>query len=109
MSKSKRLKSILSRASSRFIHNKQGIVVLWGLIFIAMAVYLLCWFTVGLPLVYFINAVRVNMISSLDAYGVAVIDFVMFALEIHPVIALFGWFIYGIMHSAKKETDLYRV
>lgn len=37
-----------------------------------------------------------------------VIDTCLFAFEIHPAIALVGWIIYGIMHSAKRETDVYR-
>lgn len=98
----------IKQALLRFRDDKRGIVTLWAIVFIGMAIYMIAWFTVGLPLVYFIDAVRDNMTENLTATGRAVIDTVMFAFEINPVIALAGWFIYGFAHSAKKETDLYR-
>lgn len=91
----------------RFANDRTAIVTLWGMVFIGMAVYFICWFTMGLPLIYFIDVVR-DELTGLSTMGEQVIDGCLFAFEIHPAIALLGWFIYGIMHSAKRDTDVYK-
>lgn len=99
------MKDQIKRQLQRFVNNQRGIIFLWGMIFIAMAIYTICWFTVGLPLVYFINAIRAQMVGQLDTMGLQVLNFVMYAFELNPVIALIGWLVYGIMHSAKRNVD----
>ncbi len=93
----------------RLKEDQRGIVALWGAIFISMVVYFICWFTMGLPLIYIIDALRTQVtLAGATAMMEAVIDGCLFAFEIHPVIALVGWFIYGLLHSARRDTDVYR-
>lgn len=83
------------------------ILYVWALIFLAMALYTFTWFTLGLPLMYFIDAVR-NTITFADPMWEGVVDFLLICFEIHPVVSLIGWFIYGILNSSKRDVDTWR-
>jgi hypothetical protein len=83
------------------------IIYLWAMIFIAMALYVVTWFTLGLPVVYFINAIRTT-VTFTDPMWEGVVDFVLICFEIHPIISLIGWFIYGILNSSKRDVDTWR-
>ena len=100
------IKKSLKLFARRFVRDNRGIVALWGMVFMGMVIYFICWFTMGLPLIYFVDAIRSEV--TFTTMGEEIIDGCLFAFEIHPVIALVGWFIYGIMQSAKRETDVYR-
>lgn len=84
------------------------IIYVWAMIFIAMALYAFTWFIMGLPLITFIQAVR-NVVSVHDAMWEQVVDSILFMFEIHPIIALVGWFLYGILNSAKRDVETWRV
>lgn len=88
-------------------HPPIQIIYLWAMIFIAMAVYTFAWFTLGLPLMYFIDAMRRSM-TLYDPMWESVVDFIILCFEIHPIISLIGWFIYGILNSSKRDVDTWR-
>lgn len=91
----------------QFVDDKKAIVTLWSMVFLGMAVYIIIWFSIGLPLVYFIDATRDLLVAHLDSTGIMIVNTVLYAFEIHPAIAIFGWIIYGIMHSGKRSTNVY--
>lgn len=91
----------------KFPFSKVNILYVWALIFVGMVIYTITWFTLGLPLMYFIDAVRRSVTFS-DPMWESVIDFITFSFEIHPIISLIGWFIYGILNSAKRDVDTWR-
>lgn len=103
-----KIKQALQQGIKQFVDDKRGIVALWGMVFLGMAVYVIIWFSVGLPLVYFIDATRELLVQHMDSTGIAVVSSLLFAFEIHPVIAICGWIIYGIMHSGKRATNVYQ-
>jgi hypothetical protein len=83
------------------------ILYVWSLVFLGMFLYAFVWFVLGLPLVYLIDAVR-NSLTITDPMWNTVVDFIMLCFEIHPIISLVGWFIYGILNSAKRDVDTWR-
>jgi hypothetical protein len=89
-------------------HFPVKIVVLWSYIFIAMVLYTFVWFTLGLPLIFFVDAIRTSMPATTDAMWLSVADFIILCFEIHPIISLIGWFIYGILNSSKRDVDTWR-
>jgi hypothetical protein len=88
--------------------SKVNIIYVWALIFVAMALYAFTWFVMGLPLITFIQAAK-GVLSIHDAMWEQVVDFILICFEIHPIIALVGWFIYGILNSAKRDVETWRV
>jgi hypothetical protein len=88
-------------------HFPVKIIYVWAMIFLAMVLYTFTWFTMGLPLMYFIEAVRNTMTTS-DPMWEAVVDFILNCFLIHPIISLIGWFIYGILNSSKRDVDTWR-
>ena len=90
-------------------HFPVKIVHVWAMIFLAMTLYTFTWFTCGLPLIYFIGACRdVINAATTDTMWIGVVDFITICFQIHPIISLIGWFIYGILNSAKRDVDTWR-
>jgi hypothetical protein len=90
-------------------HFPVKILYVWAMIFLAMMLYTMAWFTAGLPLIYFIGAVRATITAaSSDPMWIGVVDFITICFQIHPIISLIGWFIYGILNSAKRDVDTWR-
>lgn len=90
-------------------HFPVKIVYVWAMIFLAMMVYTIAWFTAGLPLIYFIAACRTVMAAgSTDPMWLGVVDFITICFQIHPIISLIGWFVYGILNSSKRDVDTWR-
>ena len=116
------MKQSISQANNPSLHNHTNnpavvpsfpffpckILYVWALVFLGMVVYAFTWFSLGLPLIYFVNAIRANMTFT-DPMWNQVVDFVMFMFEINPIIALLGWLIYGILNSARRDIDTWQV
>lgn len=85
------------------------IVYVWAMVFLAMVVYALAWFSMGLVVMTFIDAVAAAASSMWDnAMWDSVIDFARNAFLIHPIISLVGWFIYGILNSMRRDVETWR-
>lgn len=82
------------------------IVYVWALIFVAMLIYALAWFSMGLVIFPFVNAIRAAYDFGTPWNTVA--DFIINCFLWHPIISLVGWFIYGILNSLKRDVDTWR-
>lgn len=76
------------------------IVLVWFEVFLAMAIYTVGWFACGLLVFPFITAIQSSM--TFDSQVNVVITFIKACFLYHPIIALIGWFIYGILQSFMK-------
>jgi hypothetical protein len=100
----------VAKRTSNFKSDKRGIVYVWAMIFLGMVIYTFTWFTLGLPLMYFIDAIRTSMSTTVaDPMWFSVVNFILLCFEIHPIISLVGWFIYGILNSTHRDVDTWRV
>lgn len=77
-----------------------NIVMTWFEVFLAMAIYTVGWFACGLFVFPFISAIQSSM--TFDSQVNTVITFIKACFLYHPIIALLGWFIYGILQSFIK-------
>lgn len=82
------------------------IVYVWALVFIAMVMYVFVWFSMGMVVMTFIDAIVVS--ADFASPWDTVVTFIRNAFLIHPVISLVGWFIYGILNSMRKDVDTWR-
>ena len=105
-----RIWKYLVKTTLKFKSDKRGIVYVWAMVFLGMVIYTFTWFTLGLPLMYFIDAIRTSMSASItDPMWLNVVSFILLCFEIHPIISLIGWFIYGILNSTHRDVDTWRV
>jgi hypothetical protein len=83
------------------------IVYVWAVVFIAMGVYAIVWFTNGIWVMMLIDSLT-SSYTFAEPWA-TVVNFVRWAFLIHPVIALLFWFLYGALNSVKRDVDQWRV
>lgn len=82
------------------------IVYVWALVFLAMVLYAFVWFSMGLVIMTFIDAIVAS--SNFAAPWDSVVEFIRNCFLIHPIISLIGWFIYGIINSMRRDVETWR-
>ncbi len=87
-------------------HKVQTILYTWAIVFIAMAVYAAAWFMAGLIVMPFIDAITASFTFA-EPWD-SVVTFVRLCFLYHPVIAMIGWFIYGILQSISHGRTTYQ-
>lgn len=101
-----KVKRFLIKRTLEFKNNRRGIVYVWALVMLAMVIYTFAWFSMGLVIMTFIDAVTTSM--NFAPPWDSVVEFIRNCFLIHPIISLVGWFIYGILNSAKRDVDTWR-
>lgn len=85
------------------------IVYVWGLVFLSMVVYVFVWFSMGLVVMTFIDAVSTAAQDMwTNPMWDSIVEFCRNAFLIHPIIALVGWFLYGILNSMRRDVETWR-
>ena len=85
------------------------VVYVWTLIALGMIVYVFMWFSMGMVVMTFIDvmaAAASDMWS--NAMWDQVVEFIRNCFLIHPLIALVGWFIYGIVNSMRRTAETWK-
>lgn len=82
------------------------ILFVWALVFMAMVIYVFVWFSMGLVVMTFIDAIVAS--ANFAAPWDSVVSFIRNAFLIHPIISLVGWFIYGILNSLRRDVETWR-
>lgn len=88
-------------------HAPVRIVYVWSLVFLGMVLYTFTWFTMGTLVMTVIDAITASF--HFAAPWDTIVESIRNCFLIHPIIALIGWFIYGILNSAKRDVDTWRV
>jgi len=71
-----------------------------------MIVYVIMWFSMGMVVMTFIDvmaAAASNMWS--NSLWDSVVEFIRNCFLIHPIIALVGWFVYGVINSLRRDIE----
>jgi len=86
--------------------GKVRVLYVWAIVFIAMCVYAVAWFTAGMIVMPFIDALT----SSYDfgSQWNQVVALIKTLFLWHPIIALVGWIIWGFLNSVKRDIDRWR-
>lgn len=82
------------------------VVYVWTLITLAMIVYVIVWFSMGLTVMTFIDVMAASA-SFADPWN-QVLEFIRNCFLVHPIIALVGWFIYGIVNSMRRTAETWQ-
>jgi len=77
------------------------IVMVWSLVFIGIIIYSLVWFVFGAVAMTYIEAISDSF--SFDAPWSSVITLVTNVILWHPVIAMFGWILWGFLNSMRRD------
>lgn len=83
------------------------VVMVWVMVFIAIVVYAMAWFTIGSVAMTFINA----CLNSFD-FGspwTAVVELIKNIILWHPIISLFGWILWGFLNSMRRDVRTWEV
>jgi len=87
--------------------NKTRVLYVWFIVFLAMVIYAIAWFTCGLVVMPFIDAI--NSSYSFGSEWDTIVDLVKTFFLYHPIIALIGWIIWGFLNSIKRDVEKWRV
>jgi hypothetical protein len=82
------------------------IVYVWALVFLGMVIYCFVWFSMGMVVMTFIDAIIAS--ASFSAPWDSVVEFCRTCFLIHPIISLVGWFLYGIINSLRRDVETWR-
>lgn len=86
--------------------NRTRILFTWFIVFLAMSIYAIAWFSCGLVVMPFIDAIS-NSYSFSDPWNTIVSAVKLFFLY-HPIIAIIGWIIWGFINSLKRDVEKWR-
>ena len=81
------------------------IAFVWAEVFIAIILYSICWFTFGRALFEVITAIETTY--TFTGQASFTVDLVKTVVAWHPVLALFGWLIYGYISSSRRSERTY--
>lgn len=82
---------------------RTNVVFVWGLVFLGMALYAMVWFIMGLVLFPVIDGIEAayTFPTPFDQV-VAMLKQVFYW---HPILAMFGWLLWGYMNSARRDVQ----
>lgn len=83
-----------------------NIVFVWALVFLSMVLYCMVWFSMGMVVMTFIDAIVAT--ANFSAPWDTVVEFCRNCFLLHPIISLVGWFIYGILNSLRRDVETWR-
>lgn len=86
--------------------NKVRILYVWFLVFLAMGMYAIAWFSVSMMVMPFIDALT-SSYSFSDPWD-TVVSTVRLLFLYHPIVALIGWILWGFINSVKRDVDRWR-
>ncbi len=87
--------------------SRVNVLFVWFIVFLAMTIYAIGWFTCGIFVMKFIDAI-ISTYSFDSPWDTTVTAVRLFFLY-HPIIAIIGWIVYGILNSIKRDVDRWRV
>lgn len=95
----------ISNVKSHFPRTR--IVFTWGLVFIGICIYSMFWFIFGWTTMVIIDAVEAAY--TFEEPLSLVIPLVKNVVAWHPLIAMFGWLLYGYLDSMRRERRDYPI
>lgn len=98
--------SELKIVAPRQYNSFARIVYVWTLVFLGMVLYTFIWFSLGMVVMTFMDAIVAA--SNFAAPWDSVVDFCRTCFLIHPIISLLGWFLYGILNSMRRDVETWR-
>jgi len=84
-----------------------NIAYVWSIVFIAIVLYALVWFVCGYFIMEFIEAIEAayTFQPPLDS----TVDIVKSVVAWHPIIALFGWILWGFLNSLRRDVKSFEM
>jgi len=83
------------------------IAYVWALVFIGIVVYAFVWFSQIWWLWLFIEAFEDAV--TLDPAAQSVVEILKAVIAYHPLIAVFGWLLWGFLNSMRRDVRTYEV
>ena len=84
------------------------IIFTWTMVGLAIVIYSICWFALSPVVTTVLTALESAL--TLTAEQQVVFDLITMALYWNPVLALFGWLIWGYLNSFRRtDADSWRV
>jgi len=99
------LKKKIRHEINRFVSNKRGIIWVWCAVFLAMVIYSIGWFTLGIAFIKVVGVIEENYNFVGGALQTA--NLIKNLIVWHPIFALGGWLIFGIANSGRVEVRSY--
>jgi hypothetical protein len=86
---------------------KVRIVFTWAQVFIGLVLYAIFWYIFGMMAMQVMGAIDsyYTFLSPFDS----TVDLIKKVLAWHPIIAMFGWLLWGILNSTRREPVTYEV
>lgn len=82
------------------------IVMVWSLVFIGIIIYALVWFVFGAVAMTYIEAISESF--SFDSPWDNVVTLITNVVLWHPIIAMFGWLVWGFLNSMRRDVTTWQ-
>lgn len=77
----------------------------WGMVFIGLVVYAMVWFMLGSMVMQVIDAVEAGYTFVGSAADVVTV--IKTVIAFHPLLAMFGWLLWGYINSTRRDPRAY--
>src|SRR3989337_1739673 len=92
-------KGVIDDIRSRLKFNKVQIAYVWAMVFMGICIYAMFWFIFGMMLYNVIGSIESAYVFQSPADNT--VTLIKNVIAWHPIIAMFGWLLWGILNSMR--------
>lgn len=97
------LNTFLANVKSRFFPTRVAYV--WAVVFIGIVLYAMTWYIFGWVIMEVVAAVEASY--TFTGPLATVVTIIKYVIAFHPIMALFGWIIWGYINSSRRSVREY--
>ena len=90
---------------SRLTFTKIQIAYVWAMVFMGIVIYSMFWFIFGMML-YNVTA-AIESAYTFQSPADNTVTLIKNVIAWHPIIAMFGWLLWGILNSMRRDVRTY--
>lgn len=83
----------------------RNIAIVWSIVFIGIVLYSFAWFVFGRMLMTLIGSIEASY--SFPEPSNNTVEVIKYVIAWHPLVAMFGWILYGLLNSMKRDRVTY--
>jgi hypothetical protein len=85
------------------------VIMVWAMVFMGIVIYAMFWFLFGNTALAMINAMETQFTYLSEPPFSDVVGWLLVVIEYHPIIAIFGWLLWGFLNSARRDVRTWEV
>lgn len=85
------------------------VVMVWAMVFMGIVIYAMFWFLFGNTALAMIDAMETQFTYLNEPPYSNVVDWLFIVIEWHPIIAMFGWLLWGFLNSMRRDVRKWEI